>query len=109
VVTWLIARTYVLRHVRNLCALVLLTACLPFLVLQLIGGTAKSCVDIIIMPSQWLSGLYRSSREATYEVMSAEEMRFRMTGFRPSIVQGSLHVVPYASVSEAEPDSDQTQ
>jgi hypothetical protein len=97
-VRWLIARTYVLRLVRNLCAVVLLTACVPFLIVQLIGFTAKQCVDIIIMPSQWLSGHYRASREATYDVMSSEEMRARMTGHRPGIVQGSLRASSNVSV-----------
>jgi hypothetical protein len=89
-VRWLIVRTYALRHIRNLIILPLMIACVPFLICQLIGEFGKGCVKIVIIPGRMVSQCYDRSREATYSVMSAEEMRNRLTGHVPGVVEGTL-------------------
>lgn len=87
-IRWLIARTYVLRIIRNLVVTVSLIICIPFIAITLLGELTSIICKIINIPGQNLSKMHRDARDVVRETMTVEDIRFRAYGEMPPRIIG---------------------
>lgn len=87
-IRWLIARSYVLRLIRNLVVTVSLIICIPFIAITLLGDLASIICKIINIPGRGLARMHSDAIDVVRDTMTVEDIRFRAYGEMPPRIIG---------------------